>query len=86
MIPVLHGKNGEDGTIQGLLQLAGIPFVGCDMTSSTACMDKVITNVMLEQAGIPRQGSRGSMPMSFKALLMKPFLKLKKTWAATLYS
>ena len=54
VIPALHGKNGEDGTIQGLLQLAGIPFVGCDMTSSAACMDKVITNVMLEQAGIPQ--------------------------------
>lgn len=56
VIPALHGKNGEDGTIQGLLQLAGIPFVGCDMTSSAACMDKVITNVMLEQAGIPQAG------------------------------
>ena len=53
-IPVLHGKNGEDGTMQGLLQLAGIPFVGCDATSSAACMDKVITNVMLEHAGIPQ--------------------------------
>lgn len=56
VIPALHGKNGEDGTVQGLLQLAGIPFVGCDMTSSAACMDKVITNIMLEQAGIPQAG------------------------------
>lgn len=47
VIPVLHGKNGEDGSIQGLLQLSGIPVVGCDMTSSAACMDKVITNTML---------------------------------------
>ena len=54
--PVLHGKNGEDGTVQGLLQLAEIPFEGCDMASSSACMDKVITNVMLEQAGIPQAG------------------------------
>lgn len=53
-IPVLHGKNGEDGTMQGLFQLAGIPFVGCDTTSSAACMDKVITNVMLEHASIPQ--------------------------------
>lgn len=52
VIPVLHGKNGEDGTVQGLLQLSNIPFVGCDMTSSSACMDKVITNTILEQAGI----------------------------------
>lgn len=54
VIPVLHGKNGEDGTMQGLFQLAGIPFVGCDATSSAACMDKVITNIMLEHAGIPQ--------------------------------
>ena len=52
VIPVLHGKNGEDGTIQGLLTLSGIPFVGCDMISSAMCMDKVVTNIMLEAAGI----------------------------------
>lgn len=54
VFPVLHGKNGEDGTVQGLLQLAGIPFVGCDCTASAACMDKVVTNMMLQQAGIPQ--------------------------------
>ncbi len=52
VIPVLHGKNGEDGSIQGLLQLAEIPYVGCDMTSSVICMDKVIANTMLDQAKI----------------------------------
>lgn len=52
VFPVLHGKNGEDGTVQGLLQLAGIPFVGCDMTASTCCMDKVITNTLADAAGI----------------------------------
>lgn len=54
VFPVLHGKNGEDGTVQGLLQLAEIPFVGCDMTSSAACMDKAITNALADQAGIPQ--------------------------------
>ena len=52
VFPVLHGKNGEDGAVQGLLQLAGIPFVGCDMVSSACCMDKVITNTLLDEAGI----------------------------------
>lgn len=52
VIPVLHGKNGEDGTMQGLLELSGIPFVGCDTTSSSACMDKVITNCVLSYCGI----------------------------------
>jgi len=50
--PVLHGKNGEDGTIQGLFQLAGIPFVGCDMTSSAISMDKILTNTVADQNGI----------------------------------
>ena len=52
VIPVLHGKNGEDGTIQGLLTLSEIPFVGCDTISSAMCMDKVVTNIMLENAKI----------------------------------
>jgi len=52
VFPVLHGKNGEDGTIQGLLQLSGIPFVGCDTLSSAVCMDKATTNILLESAGI----------------------------------
>ena len=50
--PVLHGKHGEDGTIQGLFQLAGIPFVGCDTISSANCMDKEITHTILEAHGI----------------------------------
>ncbi len=52
VFPILHGKNGEDGTVQGLLQLAEIPFVGCDMTSSAACMDKAITNALADRFGI----------------------------------
>lgn len=53
VIPVLHGKNGEDGTVQGLLQMAGIPFVGCDTISSANCMDKEMTHIILERAGVP---------------------------------
>ncbi len=52
--PVLHGKNGEDGTIQGFFQLAGIPYVGCDMLSSACCMDKVMTNTLADAADIPQ--------------------------------
>ncbi|NMA06677.1 MAG: D-alanine--D-serine ligase VanG, partial [Ruminococcaceae bacterium] len=40
IFPVLHGKNGEDGTLQGLFELAGVPVVGCDTLSSALCMDK----------------------------------------------
>lgn len=50
--PVLHGKNGEDGTIQGLIQLAGIPLVGCDVLSSAVGMDKDIAHTLVQAAGV----------------------------------
>lgn len=50
--PVLHGKNGEDGTVQGLLELSSIPYVGCGVLSSSMCMDKAITNAVLDISGI----------------------------------
>ncbi len=50
--PVLHGKNGEDGTMQGLLAIAGIPFVGCNTMASAVCMDKAITNAICDVNGI----------------------------------
>lgn len=54
VFPVLHGKNGEDGTIQGLFELAGIPYVGCNPLSCAICMDKAVTHSMLADAGIPQ--------------------------------
>ncbi len=53
ILPVLHGTNGEDGTVQGLAQLLHIPIVGCGVTSSAVCMDKVLTKQLLAQAKIP---------------------------------
>ncbi len=50
--PVLHGKNGEDGTMQGLLEIAGIPYVGCHVLSSAVCMDKEVCHSVLKNAGI----------------------------------
>ena len=52
IFPALHGKNGEDGTIQGLFQLSGIPYVGCDTESSAICMDKAVTHSLLSSADI----------------------------------
>lgn len=46
--PVLHGKNGEDGTMQGLLTIAGIPYVGCNTMASAVCMDKAMTNAICD--------------------------------------
>lgn len=52
VFPVLHGKNGEDGTVQGLSELAGIPCVGCGTLSSALCMDKDIAHRLVGLAGI----------------------------------
>ncbi len=54
VFPVLHGKNGEDGTIQGLLELAGIPYVGSKVIGSAVCMDKCMAKAMFARAGIPQ--------------------------------
>ncbi|HUL43283.1 MAG TPA: D-alanine--D-alanine ligase family protein [Bacteroidota bacterium] len=53
IFPVLHGKLGEDGTIQGLFELAGIPYVGAGVLGSSVGMDKIITKQLCEYAGIP---------------------------------
>ena len=53
VFPVLHGMNGEDGTVQGLLELACLPYVGCGVTGSANCMDKDIAKRLIAAAGIP---------------------------------
>lgn len=62
IFPVLHGMNGEDGSIQGLSQILDIPVVGCGVLGSAVCMDKDVTKRLLSQAGI----------------LNAPFLTLRK--------
>lgn len=53
IFPVLHGQNGEDGTIQGLFELAGVPYVGNGVLASAAGMDKEYTKRLASQAGVP---------------------------------
>ncbi len=53
IFPILHGTFGEDGTVQGLLKLANIPFVGSSVLGSAVCMDKDIMKRILREAGIP---------------------------------
>ncbi|MEG0830402.1 MAG: D-alanine--D-alanine ligase family protein [Anaerovoracaceae bacterium] len=57
IFPVLHGKNGEDGTIQGLFDLSGIPYVGPGTRASATCMDKAITKLMVGQIGVKQADS-----------------------------
>ena len=53
MFPVLHGPNGEDGTVQGALELAGVAYVGSAVTGSAAAMDKDVGKRLLRDAGLP---------------------------------
>ena len=52
VFPVLHGENGEDGAMQGLLQMAGIPYVGPHVAASAVAMDKTLTKLVADQAGV----------------------------------
>ena len=53
VFPVLHGLGGEDGTIQGMLEMLQVPYVGCKVLASSVGMDKVYTKIIFEKAGIP---------------------------------
>ena len=54
VFPVLHGPMGEDGTVQGMLELAGVPYVGSGVLGSSVAMDKAMTKTILDQAGLPQ--------------------------------
>lgn len=66
VFPMLHGKSGEDGSIQGLLELSGIPYVGCDIQSSVICMDKSLAYMVAKSMGIEAPAfqivQKGDMP------------------------
>jgi D-alanine-D-alanine ligase len=53
VLPILHGPFGEDGTVQGLLELAGVPYVGSGVTASALCMDKDLFKAVLRDRGVP---------------------------------
>jgi D-alanine-D-alanine ligase len=53
VLPILHGPFGEDGTVQGLLELAGVPYVGAGVAASALCMDKDLFKKVLRDSGIP---------------------------------
>ena len=54
VFPVMHGENCEDGSVQGLLELAGIPYVGPHVAASAVAMDKTLTKLVVDQAGVPQ--------------------------------
>lgn len=54
VFPIMHGPFGEDGTVQGMLELAGVPYVGCGVLTSAVCMDKIMTKEVLRANDIPQ--------------------------------
>lgn len=80
VFPVLHGENGEDGAMQGLLKLAGIPYVGPHVAASAVAMDKTLTKLVVDHAGVPqaawhlvRRGDLGSNVDRILDVLEKKF-------------
>jgi D-alanine-D-alanine ligase len=78
VFPVLHGPFGEDGTVQGLLELAGVPYVGAGVLASALCMDKDVFKSVMRDNGIPvtrnvtlRNGARPESPFGFP-VFVKP--------------
>jgi D-alanine--(R)-lactate ligase len=56
LFPVLHGRSGEDGSVQGLFELSGVPYVGCGIGSSAVCMDKALAYTVAAAAGVATPG------------------------------
>jgi len=78
VLPILHGPFGEDGTVQGLLELAGVPYVGAGVTASALCMDKDLFKSVCRDKGIPvtrsvtlRNGDRPANPFGYP-IFVKP--------------
>ncbi len=78
VFPVLHGPFGEDGTVQGLLELAGVPYVGAGVAASAVCMDKDLFKAVLRDSGIPvaanvtfRAGESAANPFGYP-VFVKP--------------
>jgi D-alanine-D-alanine ligase len=72
VLPILHGPFGEDGTVQGLLELAGVPYVGAGVAASALCMDKDLFKKVLRDSGVPvarhvalREGDPVENPFGF---------------------
>jgi len=76
VFPVLHGPFGEDGTVQGLLELAGVPYVGAGVLGSALAMDKDVFKAVMRDRGVPvtrnitlRQGQRPENPFGYPAFV-----------------
>ena len=84
VIPILHGPYGEDGTIQGLLELANLPYVGAGVLGSAVCMDKVVQKALCRQAGIPVVDFLWLRYIDWQHPIEKPFhAQAQQLWGMT---
>lgn len=81
VFPVLHGKNGEDGSIQGLFQLADLPFVGPGVEASACSMDKAFTKIIVEKTGIRQAKTVVSDRVEFSEQPNEIIAKIEKTFS-----
>ena len=79
IFPVLHGENGEDGSIQGLFQIAGIPFVGCGVCAAAASMDKSVTKLIAATTGVRQANWLTLTRRSYRKDAAAMCEKIKKT-------
>jgi D-alanine-D-alanine ligase len=79
VFPALHGPYGEDGTVQGLLEVLGVPYVGAGVLASAVCMDKVLFKHLMRTAGLPQvdymAARRGDDPAQLSRLGLPVFVK-----------
>jgi len=85
IFPALHGKNGEDGTIQGLLELLNIPYVGNEVLSSAAGMDKVIMKDLFAKYNIPQTKYTSIMKYIWEKDEKKSYIQVEKNLSYPLY-
>ncbi len=80
VFPVLHGKEGEDGTIQGLLEISGIPYVGCGVLSSSCSMDKAVTKLLVSNTGIRQAKYCITDRYTFSSQPMEELLRIERAF------
>ncbi len=85
VFPVLHGENGEDGSVQGLLQLSGIAYVGPNVAASATCMDKTLTKLVADRAGIRQAAWRLVTADELKGNIERLLERLEEAFAYPMF-
>ena len=85
VFPVLHGENGEDGAMQGLMQMAGLPCVGPKVAASAVAMDKTLTKLVIDHAGVPQAAWRLVRRADLQENLAATLLELEQAFSYPMF-